>query len=187
MLVRKLWIKYIMNIEVHFVGYVYFMDLTNAQKMEHIKDRNVFWYLKVNLSIRYCCVGVGSVVIRPMHRDVQLWSDPCAVMFSCDPTHALWCSVVIWPMHCDVQLWSDPCTMLLSCDPTHALWCSIVIRPMYYAVQLWSDPCTMLFSCDPTHELCCSVVIRPMHYAVQLWSDPCTMLFSSTLLLIHLC
>ena len=32
-----LWIKYIINIVVYFVGSVYIMDLINARKMEHIK------------------------------------------------------------------------------------------------------------------------------------------------------
>jgi hypothetical protein len=37
MLVRKFWIQYIINSDVHFVGYLYIMDLINARKMEHIK------------------------------------------------------------------------------------------------------------------------------------------------------
>ena len=37
MLVRKLLIKYIMNLEVHFVGYLYITDLINARKMLRIK------------------------------------------------------------------------------------------------------------------------------------------------------
>jgi hypothetical protein len=36
-LVRKVCLKYIVNHEVHFVGYLYVMDLINSQKMEHIK------------------------------------------------------------------------------------------------------------------------------------------------------
>ena len=36
-LVRKMCLKYIINSEVHFVGYLYIMDLINAWKMEHIK------------------------------------------------------------------------------------------------------------------------------------------------------
>ena len=31
---RKLWIKYTINIDVHFVGYFYIMDLINGRKME---------------------------------------------------------------------------------------------------------------------------------------------------------
>jgi hypothetical protein len=37
MLVRKLWIKYIINIVVQFVEYLYITDLVNARKMEYIK------------------------------------------------------------------------------------------------------------------------------------------------------
>ena len=29
--------KYLINIEAHFVGYLYIMDLINAQKMDHTK------------------------------------------------------------------------------------------------------------------------------------------------------
>ena len=36
MLVGTLWIKYITNIEVHFVGYLYIMDLISARKTERI-------------------------------------------------------------------------------------------------------------------------------------------------------
>ena len=32
-----LWNEYETNIEVHIVGYLYIMDLINAQKMEYIK------------------------------------------------------------------------------------------------------------------------------------------------------
>jgi hypothetical protein len=32
-----MWLKYIVNSEVHFDGYLHIMDLINAQKMEHIK------------------------------------------------------------------------------------------------------------------------------------------------------
>jgi len=35
MLVRKLWIKYMINIVVHFVEYLYITDLMNARKVEH--------------------------------------------------------------------------------------------------------------------------------------------------------
>jgi hypothetical protein len=35
-MVRIKWIKYIINIQVYFVGYLYFMDLINARKMEYI-------------------------------------------------------------------------------------------------------------------------------------------------------
>jgi hypothetical protein len=37
MLERILWIKYIINIDMHLVSYLYVMDLSNAQKMEHSK------------------------------------------------------------------------------------------------------------------------------------------------------
>jgi len=37
MLVRKLWIKYVVNIEVHFVGYLNIMDLINTRILERIK------------------------------------------------------------------------------------------------------------------------------------------------------
>jgi hypothetical protein len=37
-----LWIKYIINIVVYFVGYVYIMDLINAQKIEHIKKKILY-------------------------------------------------------------------------------------------------------------------------------------------------
>ena len=36
-MVRKLWIKYIKNIVVYFVGYLCIMDLFNVWKMENIK------------------------------------------------------------------------------------------------------------------------------------------------------
>ena len=36
-LVRKVCLKYIVNSEMHFVGYFYIMDLINSRKMEHIK------------------------------------------------------------------------------------------------------------------------------------------------------
>ena len=36
MLLRALWLTYITDNDVHFVGYLYIMDLINAQKMEHI-------------------------------------------------------------------------------------------------------------------------------------------------------
>jgi hypothetical protein len=39
MLVRKLWIKYIINIQVHFVGYLYIMDLLNERKWNVINCR----------------------------------------------------------------------------------------------------------------------------------------------------
>jgi hypothetical protein len=32
--------KYITNIEVHYVGYLYIMDLIDARKMEYIKFKN---------------------------------------------------------------------------------------------------------------------------------------------------
>jgi len=35
MLVRKLWIKYTINIVVHSVEYLYITNLINARKMEH--------------------------------------------------------------------------------------------------------------------------------------------------------
>ena len=37
MLVRTLWIKYIIDTEVRFVGCLYMTNLFNALKMEHIK------------------------------------------------------------------------------------------------------------------------------------------------------
>jgi len=37
MSVRIQWIRYIINIEVHFIGYLYIMDLIKARKIEHIK------------------------------------------------------------------------------------------------------------------------------------------------------
>jgi len=37
MLVRKTQIKYAMNIEVHFVGCLYTVDLINARVMEGVK------------------------------------------------------------------------------------------------------------------------------------------------------
>jgi hypothetical protein len=42
MLVRKLWIKLIINIEVYFVGCLYIIDLINAQMIDHIKVMYVF-------------------------------------------------------------------------------------------------------------------------------------------------
>ena len=36
MLMRKLWLKYDVNIEVHFVGYLNIMDLINARRLERI-------------------------------------------------------------------------------------------------------------------------------------------------------
>jgi hypothetical protein len=36
MLVREVWLKYIVNIEVHFVGYLYITDMTDAGKVERI-------------------------------------------------------------------------------------------------------------------------------------------------------
>ena len=35
---NMLWIKYIINIEVHLIGYLYIMDLINPREMEHIKS-----------------------------------------------------------------------------------------------------------------------------------------------------
>jgi hypothetical protein len=35
MLVTKLWIKYMINIVVHFVEYLYITDLMNVRKVEH--------------------------------------------------------------------------------------------------------------------------------------------------------
>jgi len=43
MLVREAKLKYIINIEVHFVGYMYIMHLINAWKMEHIKINAIFF------------------------------------------------------------------------------------------------------------------------------------------------
>jgi hypothetical protein len=43
MLVRKLWINFIMNFEVRFVGYINTTDLINARKMERIKTVYV-WF-----------------------------------------------------------------------------------------------------------------------------------------------
>jgi hypothetical protein len=40
MLVRKLWINYIIDIEVYVVGYLYIMDPIKSWKMEHIKSSN---------------------------------------------------------------------------------------------------------------------------------------------------
>jgi hypothetical protein len=37
MLVRILWIKYIINTEVRFVGYLYILDQISPRKIEHIK------------------------------------------------------------------------------------------------------------------------------------------------------
>jgi len=44
MLLRILWIKYIMNIAVHFVGYLYVMELIKTWKVEQTK-RKIWWYL----------------------------------------------------------------------------------------------------------------------------------------------
>ena len=52
-----------MNIEVHFVGYVYFVDLINTQKTGHLKVRKRILMFESELVQTYCCVGVGSVVI----------------------------------------------------------------------------------------------------------------------------
>ena len=35
--------KYIINTEVHFVGYLYIVDLINARKMEHTKTEKNIW------------------------------------------------------------------------------------------------------------------------------------------------
>jgi len=51
MLVRKMLIKYIINIVVHFVGYLYIMDLFNAQKMENIKTMKFILGNQVNVII----------------------------------------------------------------------------------------------------------------------------------------
>ena len=40
MLVGKLGIKYIIDIEVHVVGCLYIMDLINARKMEHMNEQS---------------------------------------------------------------------------------------------------------------------------------------------------
>jgi hypothetical protein len=45
-MVRKFWIKYIINSDVHFVGYLYIMDLINAQKMEHNKNQILFTHIQ---------------------------------------------------------------------------------------------------------------------------------------------
>jgi hypothetical protein len=34
-----------MNIVVYFVGYLYMMELINAQNMEHIKTTIIIWYV----------------------------------------------------------------------------------------------------------------------------------------------
>jgi len=47
-----LWIKYIINIVVYFVGYVYIMDLINAQKMEHIKKKSYNYVASEGLTIQ---------------------------------------------------------------------------------------------------------------------------------------
>jgi hypothetical protein len=51
MLVRKLLIKYIINIVVHFVGYLYIIDLFNARKMENIKTMKFILGNQVNVII----------------------------------------------------------------------------------------------------------------------------------------
>jgi hypothetical protein len=57
-----------MNIEVYFVGYVYFMDLTNAQKMEHIKV------------LKHVLIFESELVHKVLL---------CGCWVSCDLTHAL--------------------------------------------------------------------------------------------------
>lgn len=37
LLVREVWLKYIIDTDVHFIDYLYVMDPANARKMEHIK------------------------------------------------------------------------------------------------------------------------------------------------------
>ena len=55
--VRKLWITYITNIEVHFVCYLCITDLINARKMEHIKQKfltvNFVWSLVERLNDKF--------------------------------------------------------------------------------------------------------------------------------------
>jgi hypothetical protein len=40
MLVRKVWLKYSINIEAYFVDYLYILDLINARKMERTTKVN---------------------------------------------------------------------------------------------------------------------------------------------------
>jgi len=46
MLLRTLWIKYIINIDVDFVGLLYIMDLINAWTMELIK---IIFYVSIQI------------------------------------------------------------------------------------------------------------------------------------------
>ena len=46
MLLRALWIKYIINIDVDFVGYLYITDLINAREMELIK---IVYYVSIQM------------------------------------------------------------------------------------------------------------------------------------------
>ena len=40
---RKVRLKYIINIEVHFGGYLYIMELINVWKMEHRMYTKLIW------------------------------------------------------------------------------------------------------------------------------------------------
>ena len=52
-----------MDIDVNFVGYVYFTDLINTPKMERLKVPKHILMFESELVRKYCCVGVGLVVI----------------------------------------------------------------------------------------------------------------------------
>jgi hypothetical protein len=74
-LVRTMQIKYIINVEVYFIRYLYIMDLINTRKMEHIEIKNCkglvpdYWSsikFHVLLSI-HVCVCVCTCVHACVH------------------------------------------------------------------------------------------------------------------------
>jgi len=44
-------LKYIVNFEMHFVGYLYITNLIDARKMDYFKMREIFYLLSWRLAV----------------------------------------------------------------------------------------------------------------------------------------
>jgi len=54
-ILTNMWIKYIIKIEVHFVRYLYIMELINARKMERTSYSHVSYILHTSLVFTAPC------------------------------------------------------------------------------------------------------------------------------------